>query len=339
MSKKIIGFLLVLLNITFSSAAFSAGQVKVYSAREAKLIQPLFDQFTEKTGIKVELVTGEPEQLLERLKTERGDTAADLFLAADTVHLQRAKNADLLQSVTSKTLNTAIPSVYRDKDRFWYGLTMFVRPIFYVKSDTDPYQFYGYEEMAKPEWEGRICVSSSDNIFNQTLVASMIAKRGKKATQEWLSKFVANFARPAHGNDRDQLIAVADGKCDITLANTYLYGQMFASEDKAEQQVVADFGMIWANQPSRGVHANFSGAGITAQAPHKGNAKKLLEFLLTEESQTWFMNNNYEYPTVDMKWPYTLTRWGRFKSDSTNMPRLEELNETAVTFMKEAGWQ
>ncbi|VAW79255.1 Ferric iron ABC transporter, iron-binding protein, partial [hydrothermal vent metagenome] len=274
MSKKLIGLFVFLLSTTFTPVLFAAEKVTLYSSHEAAAIQPLLERFTKDTGIQVDLVNGTEEQLIQRLKTEKGDAAADIFLGADVVQLQRAEKTDLLQSVTSEALK-AVPPSYRDSAGYWYGLSMFVRPIFYPKSDIDPFEFYGYEQMAKPEWKGRICVSSSDNPYNQSLVASMITSRGKEATQKWLTTFVGNLARPPQGDDRDQLIAISTGVCDIALANTYLYGQMSASEDEAERQAVDDLGMLWANQPGRGVHANFRGAGVNVHAPHRANAIKL----------------------------------------------------------------
>ncbi len=339
MPKIVIELLTFLLSVTFSSALFAGDSITLYSARDASTIQPLLEQFTQNTEIQVKVVTGPAEQLIQSLLENDSNTAADIFIGMDATQLQQAKKIGALQSVTSELLTATVPMGYRDSEGFWYGLSMYVRPIFYAKKRVDPFEFYGYEEMTKPEWKGRICVSPSSNIYNQSLVASMLASRGKEATQKWLTEFVANLAQPAQGNDRDQFIAIAAGQCDMTLANTYLYGQMAASENKEEQRLVAGLGMLWANQPSRGVHANFSGAGMGIHAPHKDNAEKLLEFLLTEKSQLWFANHNYEYPVIDITWPGEIRRWGRFKSDSRNMPRLGELNQTAETMMKQAGWQ
>lgn len=322
-----------------NTSLLAAEQLTLYSTLDTVAIEPLLQQFTQDTGISIKQVSGTAEQMFERLRKEDGDTAADVFIGADVVQLQRAESADLLQAVTSQALEAAVPASYRDAEGYWYGLTMFVRPIFYLKHKVDTYLFYGYEEMARSAWKGRICVSSSDNPYNQSLVASMIASHGKQITQKWLTKFVANLAREPQGDDRDQLIAIGEGVCDIALANSYLYGKLAASKDAKQQQLAAKLGMLWANQPSRGVHANFRGAGVAAHAPHRAGAIKLLEYLVTENSQRWLATHTYEYPVIDMTWTRTHRRWGRFKTDSKNMPRLGELNQTALTLMKEAGWK
>ena len=201
--------------------ASASGEVNLYSARKEQLIKPLLDRFTEETGISVNLVTGKADALLKRLETEGRNTPADLLITTDAGRLHRAKDAGVLQPVTSETLDTAIPENMRDPVGYWFGLSQRARPIFYVKGKVDPSELSTYEDLAGEKWKGRICIRSSSNIYNQSLVASMIANDGEQQTEAWASGLVANFARPPKGGDRDQIKAAAAGQCDIAIANTY----------------------------------------------------------------------------------------------------------------------
>ena len=322
------------------TAAHAAEEVNLYSARKEELIKPLLDRFTEQTGIEVNLVTGKADALLQRLQSEGRNTPADLLLTTDAGRLHRAKAAGVLQAVSSDMLSSAIPSSYRDPEGYWYGLSVRARPIMYVKGKVDPAELSTYEALAGDKWKGRVCIRSSSNIYNQSLVASMIASNGQEATQAWADSFVDSFARPPKGGDRDQIKAAAAGLCDVAIANTYYLGMMVNGSDEAQREAASKVAVFWPNQDGRGTHVNVSGAGVTAAAQNKENAVRLLEFLASPESQEWYAETNHEYPVREgVEWSDTLKAWGEFKADSLNMGKLGVLNADAVMLMDRAGWK
>lgn len=336
-------FVLVSLTGALLSAPLTsafAEEVNLYSARKEKLIKPLLDIFSEKTGIKVNLVTAKAGPLLRRLEMEGANTPADLFITVDAGRLDRAKQNKLLQSISSDTLNAAIPEEYRDPDGFWYGLSLRARPIFYVKDKVKPEELTTYEDLANAKWKKRICSRSSSNIYNQSLVASMIAHLGEEKTQAWANEFVKNFARKPKGGDRDQILAAAAGECDLAIANTYYYGKMTSSKNEAHKKATEKVAIFWPNQKNRGAHVNVSGIGVTKAAKNKANAIKLMEFLTTKDSQKWYAEVNYEYPVrADADWSKTLDSWGKYKADSINLAKLGELNKDASQLMDKAKWK
>lgn len=318
----------------------AAEQVNLYSARKEALIKPLLEQFTDKTGIEVNLVTGKADALLQRLKSEGRNSPADLLLTTDAGRLHRAQEAGLLQPVASDVLERAVPASYRQPEGYWYGLSVRARPILFVTGKVDPAELSTYEALAEPKWRDRVCIRSSDNIYNQSLVASMIASRGREATQDWADDFVRSFARKPVGGDRDQIKAAAAGQCDIAIANTYYLGMMLHSEDEAERQAAGKMAVFWPNQDGRGAHVNISGIGMTAAAQHVANARKLMEFLVSDQAQRWYAEVNHEYPVKSgVAWSETLEAWGRFRADDLNMSALGEHNAEAVKLMDRVGWR
>jgi iron(III) transport system substrate-binding protein len=323
-----------------STSVYAAEEVNIYSARKTDLIQPLLDVFSKESGIKVNLVTGGEDELIKRLEVEGKASPADLLITVDAGRLHRAKVAGVLQSVESDVLSKTIPAHLRDADNQWFGISLRARPIFYVKGKVDPAQLSRYEALADDQWKGRICIRSSGNIYNQSLVGSMIEADGLEATEAWAKKFVANFARPPAGGDTDQLKAAAAGVCDIAIANTYYYGRLVKSTKADDNAIAAKLGVFWPNQGDRGAHVNVSGVGITQSAKHKANAIKLMEFLVSPEAQAWYAKVNNEYPiisggTVDS----VLKSWGDFKRDDIALTQLGVNNRKAVELMDRAGWK
>jgi len=323
------------------SATASADEVlNLYSARKEALIKPLLDKFSAETGVKVNLVTGKADALIKRLQSEGRNTPADLLITTDAGRLYRASALGLLQAVDSNTLEEVIPAKYQAMDNQWFGLSVRARTIMYNKEKVTPDQLSTYEDLADAKWRKRICIRSSSNIYNQSLVASMLVANGEEATEAWAKGLVANMARPPRGGDRDQIKAVAAGQCDIAVANTYYLGKLVHSHKPAERQVAAKIGVFWPNQDGRGVHVNVSGIGMTAHARHKANAIKLMEFLVSEESQQWYAEVNHEYPVREgVAISDTLKSWGSFKSDALNLSLLGENNAAAVKIMDRAGWR
>ena len=318
----------------------AAEDVNVYSARQESLIKPLLDRFTQESGIRVHLVTGKADALLKRLEAEGMNSPADVFITTDVGRLHRAKTAGVLQPVDSKLLQQVVPASYRDPEGYWYGLSLRARPIMYAKGRVDPRELSTYEDLANAKWKGRICIRSSNNIYNQSLVASLMVADGAEATQAWLTGLVANLARPPAGGDRDQIKAAAAGQCDIAVANTYYLGGMLTSKNAAERQAANKVAVYWPNQQGRGTHVNVSGAGVTKAAKHRAQAVRLLEFLTGEAAQKWYAEVNQEYPIrPGVPWSATVLAWGTFKADAVNLDKLGELNAEAVKLMDTAGWK
>lgn len=320
--------------------ALAASEVNVYSARKEELIKPLFDRFTAQTGIKVNLVTGSADALLKRLQSEGRNSPADLLITVDAGRLYRAKAAGVTQPFDSPVLSAAIPDTFRDPDSHWVGLSLRSRPIMYVKGKVDPSELSTYQDLATPKWKGRICVRSSDNIYNQSLVASMIAADGAVATEAWASGLVKNFARPPRGGDRDQILAAAAGICDLVIANTYYLAGMLNSADQSQRSAAQKLAVFWPNQAGRGAHVNVSGVVLAKSAPNRDNAIRLIEFLAGTDAQKWYAEVNGEYPVRDnVPVSATLAAWGKFNMDSLNLSKLGELNAEAVKLMDRAGWK
>ncbi len=318
-----------------------AAEVNLYSARKEALIKPLLDKFTAKTGIKVNLVTAKADALLKRLESEGRNSPADLLLTVDAGRLHRARQAGVLQAVKSDRLASDVPAAYRDPEGYWYGLSLRARTILYVKGKVDPKELVSYESLSDPKWKKRICIRSSNNIYNQSLVASLVAANGEQKTEEWAKGLVANMARAPKGGDRDQIKAAAAGQCDLAVVNTYYYAKMLhAKKDPAQQAAANKMGIVWPNQSNRGAHVNVSGAAVTAAAKNRDNAIRLIEFLASAEAQAWYAQVNYEFP-VRPGTPVsdTLSGWGEFKADTLNLSALGQNNATALRLMDRAGWK
>lgn len=317
-----------------------ANEVNVYSAREEQLIKPLLDAFSKDTGIKVNLVTGDDDPLLERLKREGLNSPADVLITADAGRLHRAVENGSLQPIQSAKLNQAIPAHLRDAGNQWFGLTYRARVLFYNPATVKAADLSSYEDLADPKWKGRICVRSSNSIYNQSLLASMIAAKGITAAEQWAQGLVANFARPPNGGDRDQIKAVASGQCDVAIANTYYYAQMLYGGDAAQKAAASKVKIFFPNQADRGTHINISGAGITTSAKNKDNAIKLLEYMVLDDAQRWYSTTNGEYPVKrGIEASPELKSWGTFKSDALNLSTLGKNNAQAVQIMDKVGWQ
>lgn len=323
-----------------ASANVLAEEVNVYSAREEQLIKPLLDAFSKDTGIKVNLVTGDDDPLLERLKREGVNSPADVLITADAGRLYRATQNGSLQAIQSAKLNQAVPANLRDPENRWFGLTYRARVIFYNKDKVKPNELSTYEALADPQWQGRVCVRSSNSIYNQSLLASMIQADGAGQAENWAKGLVNNFARAPAGGDRDQIKAVAAGQCDVALANTYYYAQMLYGKDAAQKAAASKVGLFWPNQNNRGTHINISGAGVTTAAKNKENAIKLLEYMVLDDAQRWYSSTNGEFPVKPgITASPELQSWGNFKRDPVNLSVLGKNNAQAVMLMDKAGWQ
>ncbi|MDC0630878.1 Fe(3+) ABC transporter substrate-binding protein, partial [Candidatus Marinimicrobia bacterium] len=320
--------------------SFLSGEINLYTHRHYNSDKLLFKAFTKKTGIKINVIKGSADQLIQRLQTEGENSPADILLTVDAGRLVRAKNLGLLQPVTSPLLIKQIPSEMRDLDGYWYGLTVRARALIYSKDRVKQNQLSTYEDLAHKKWRGRIVVRSSNNIYNQSLLASIIAANGELDAYKWAKSVRSNMARSPRGSDRDQARAVASGLADVAIMNTYYLGVMANSSDKKDQDVVKKIAVFFPNQKGRGTHINVSGAGITKSSKNKEKALKFLEFLTNENSQKVFSSANYEYPLKINEHNSTILKsWGQFKYDPLSLSVLGEKNTQAVKIFDRAGWE
>ncbi len=314
--------------------------VNVYSHRHYEADQELFRYFTEMTGIQVNVQTASADELITRLETEGASTSVDVLITVDAGRLHRAKERGLLQSVSTATLDANVPSHLRDPDGFWYGLTQRGRVIVYATDRVDPSELSSYEDLADPRWKGRVLVRSSENIYNQSLLASIIAANGEEAAERWAEGIVANMARAPQGGDTDQIKDVAAGVGDVAIVNTYYLGRLLNTDEAADRNLADKVGVFFPNQADRGTHVNVSGAGITAYSPNRENAIRLLEFLTETKAQSVFAEANFEYPVKPgIEWAATLSGWGEFVADTLNLSTLGALNAQAVMMFDRAGWR
>jgi iron(III) transport system substrate-binding protein len=332
-----------LLACAFGAAALStaaAGEVNVYSGRQEILIRPLLDEFTAATGIEVNVVSAKADALLERLRREAMNSPADVLLTVDAGRLIRAKQAGVLQRVRSAVLEAAIPAQYRDPEGYWYGLSVRARPIMYAKDRVSPAELSTYEDLADPKWKDRICVRSSSSIYNQSMLAAMIAHLGVDATEAWAQGLVENLARPPQGGDRDQIRAVAAGECDVALANMYYLAGLAGSPKAQDRAAAAKVAIFWPDQSGRGVHVNVSGAGVTASARRKDNAIRLIEFLAGDRAQKIYARVVQEYPVKPgIEVSPLVAAWGEFRADSLPLASLAEHNAEAIRIADRVGWR
>ena len=337
-----IGIITLTSTLLVSTSLQAKGEVNIYSARKESLIAPVLDSFSKENDVVVNLITGSADAWLSRLRAEGNASPADIFITVDAGRLHRAKAAGVLQPIQSEVLDANIPSHLRDSDGYWFGLSQRARVIFYNPKKVSESEFSTYEDLATSKWKGRICVRSSANIYNQSLVASMLEADGREKTQAWIKGLVSNLARPPFGGDVDLLKAVAAGVCDVTLANTYYYGRLGQSNDADERKVYDSVKLFWPNQGEneRGAHVNVSGAGITASATNIENATLLIEFLTNHASQEWYAHVNNEYPVVKgVSAPEMLAPFGKFRADTISLSKLGENNREAVELMDISGWK
>ncbi|MEL6581690.1 MAG: Fe(3+) ABC transporter substrate-binding protein [Cyanobacteria bacterium J06621_12] len=316
-------------------ATVNKGQVNIYSSRHYNTDDQLYDGFTEKTGISVNLIEGKDDELIERIKSEGANSPADILITVDAGRLWRAAEAGVFAPVESETLEAKIPENLQDPENLWFGYSKRARVIVYNKDKVDPTQLSTYEDLTDSKWKGKFIVRSSSNIYNQSLVAGMIEEKGEEATAEWIKGLVSNFARSPQGNDTSQIEDVAAGVADLTLANTYYLARY---EDNPE--VFDKVGVFFPNQSDRGAHVNISGAGLLKNAPNQEQAIAFLEYLASPKAQEFFALGNNEYPVVEGT-PINpvVAGFGDFKDDTTNVSAYGKNNADAVKIMDLSGWK
>jgi len=317
-----------------------AGSLNVYTARHYDADTLVYDGFTKATGIKVNRLEMKPDQLVERMKAEGGASPADVILMADAGALWRAEAAGLFQPVTTPTLEKRIPVALRDPKGQWWGFTRRARVIAYDKAAVKPEEVATYAALAGPRFKGQVCVRSSDNVYNLSLMAALIEHWGEPKALEWAKGVVANMARAPQGGDIDQIRAVEAGACQVALTNTYYYLRLAASPDAADKAAAARVGMSFPEQAGVGTHMNISGGGVAAHAPNKAAALKFLDYLSSDEAQAIFAGDNHEYSVVvGVTSPPDVAAYANFKADPMAVTVYGERQAQAQSVYDKAGWR
>ena len=320
--------------VTCCSTVYAAEEVVVYSARNEQLIKHLFDSYTKETGVQIKFITDKEGPLMQRLQAEGSNTPADILLTVDAGNLWQAGQLGLLKPVHSKVLSTNIPAYLRDPNNLWFGLSVRARTLVYNTQKLQADQLSTYEDLANPKWKGRLCLRTSKKVYNQSLVAMMIAEHGEAKTEQIVRGWIANLATDVFPDDTKMLEAIAAGQCDVGIVNTYYFGRLIEKNPKLS------LALFWPNQQSSGVHVNVSGAGITKHAKHEAAAIKLLEWLSSSRAQNLFADVNLEYPANPQVQPdAVVAAWGKFKSNPINVSRAGELQTSAVKLMDRAGYK
>lgn len=315
------------------AVAAKAPELVVYSARKEHLIKPLFDQYTEKTGVKIRYITDEAGPLLARLKSEGRTTPADILLTVDVGNLWHAANEDVLRSIDSPVLNSNVPANLKDPQNRWFGLTIRARTLVYSTARVKPQDLSTYEDLADKKWQDRLCLRTSKKVYNQSLVASLVANLGEKQAEKVVRGWVANLAVSPFSNDTKAMEAVVAGQCDVTIVNTYYFGRL------QTEQADLPLTLFWPNQDDRGVHINISGGGVTRYARQPEQAQKLLEWLSGEDAQGLLASLNQEYPVNKKVSPSAeVLAWGMPKVDPIALVDVAKRQVEAVKLIDRAGY-
>lgn len=321
------------------SLGFAAGELNLYSSRHYDTDERLYSDFEEMTGITINRIEGNADELIARMEAEGSNSPADVLLTVDTSRLERAKNAGVLQPIESPVLDARIPSYLRDEDNEWFGFSQRARILFYDKTEvTDPPMTY--QDLADPKYKGQICIRSSSNVYTQTITAALIEHLGEEAVKDWADSVVGNFARAPQGGDTDQLRGIVSGECDIAMSNTYYFARAIRKPVDGVSEKIDMIGWVFPNQESIGAHMNLSGGGVAANAPNKDNAIKFLEYLASEQAQQYFSAGNDEYPAVPgVGLSPSVASLGFFKPDDVDASAIASNVAAAQKLLNESGWE
>ena len=338
--KKLLPILMLL--ILSCSNNESEQVVNMYSQRHYDVDQKQYDNFEEKTGIKVNVIKANADELIQRIKNEGENSPADLFITVDVGKLWQAADMGLLQKYGDKNLTDGIPESLIDKNGFWVPVTYRSRVLVYSNERVEKRELSTYEDLANPKWEGRLLVRSSSNSYNQALMSSLVANLGEDATQEWTKSVVSNFARDPKGNDRDQVKAIAAGQGDVAIVNSYYIGLLLSSENEEEVNAGNAISVFFPNQGEgeRGSHINVSGVALAKNSPNKSNALKLIEYLTSDEAQEIYVNNTFEYAVKPNIEPNNIVKeWGAFRKDPLDLNMLGIKRNDAIRIFDAGGWK
>lgn len=330
----------VIISPLAATLAYADGELNLYSSRHYDTDERLYTDFEEMTGIKVNRIEGNGDELIVRIETEGQNSPADVLLTVDTSRLERAKDAGILQSINSDILEKRIPANLQDADNQWFGFSQRARIIFYDKKDVSNPPL-DYLSLVNPEYRGMVCHRSSTNAYSQTLLASIIENHGEEAATKWAEGMVANFARDPQGGDTDQLRGLVSGECDISISNTYYFARALRKNvDGLPQEAISDIGWVFPAQNAEGAHMNLSGGGVAAHAPNRENAIKFLEYLTSEQAQKYFSDGNDEYPAVPgIGLSPSVARLGLFRPDSVNLSAVAKKIPLAQKIFDQVGWR
>ncbi|APJ04335.1 Fe(3+) ABC transporter substrate-binding protein [Silvanigrella aquatica] len=326
---------------SIAGASDKENVVNLYTSRHYGVDHELFQKFEKETGIKVnEIQIKEAAQLIERVKSEGKKSPADVIITVDIGNAWKAEQAELYQSISTPTLKNSVPANLIGPDQKWYALTLRGRAIVYDKTRVKENEIQNYEDLAKEQFKGRILARTSNHVYNQSLVASLLSAHGAEKTENWTKIITENLARKPEGGDIDQMKAIAQNKGDIAIVNTYYYARLLKSEDPEDQKVVKNLAIVFPNQKNRGMHINASIGGITKYAPHKENAIKFMEFMVSKKAQEILAQMNNEYPVRnDVEWTHVLKNMGKPKFDTLNLSKIGENTPKAIVILDKVGWR
>ena len=320
--------------ILVSCAYEPADELTIYTSRQPQLIEPIVEKFSLETGIKVNFLSGNAQELMERIDVEGDNSPADIFMTVDAGVLWQAAERDIFSSTNSKILEENIPSYLRDPENKWFGLSKRARTIVYSNDQFNDNDFSTYEDLAYPKWKGKLCLRTSKKVYNRSLMASMIDAYGFEKAKEVVKGWISNLATEVFSNDTNALKAVSSGQCGLTIVNTYYLARLL--DDPQYDNLT----LFWANQSDRGVHVNISGAGIVKTSKNKQAATLLLEYLSSEKAQDFYASANKEYPVLDGAMVHaSIKDWGEFIEDNINVGKLGSLQKEAVFLAQEVGYK
>ncbi len=317
-------------------------EVRLYSSRHYDSDRALYDEFTRETGVRVRLIEGNADQLIERIRNEGANSPADVFITVDAARLARAAGAGILQPFRSPSVEARVPAGLRDAGGMWFAVSQRARVVMYDKEKGPPQGLARYEDLADPKFRNQVCVRGAAHPYNTSLAASIIAADGPEKTEEWARGVVANMARPPQGGDRDQFRAIPAGQCGLAVANTYYLAGVGASDRPEDKALFARIGVVFPNQApgDRGAHVNISGAGLVKTAPNRDAAARFLEFLVTDKAQEMFALGNMEYPAVaEAPLHPALRALGGFRGEPVDAARTNAHAAQALQIMQRAGWR
>jgi len=325
--------------LSTAAPAFADGELNLYSSRHYETDERLYSDFTDLTGITINRIEGKADELIARMEAEGRNSPADVLLTVDTSRLERAKDAGILQAVDSEVLEDRIPSNLQDSDNQWFGFSQRARVIFYDKAEVDAPPTT-YLELADPAYAGMVCIRSSTNTYNQTLLASIIENHGEDVARTWAEGVVTNMARSPQGGDTDQLRGIVSGECDISVSNTYYFARAIRRDVDGLSADVDMVGLQWPSQGAEGAHMNLSGGGVAAHAPNRDNAIAFLEYLASDQAQQYFSAGNDEFPTVEgVTLSEEVASLGEFQADTVDLSAVAKQLPLALTIFNDVGWE
>jgi len=312
----------------------TSDELTIYTSRQPQLLEPILEKFSEETGIQVNLLSGNAQELMERIVIEDDKSRADIFMTVDAGVLWQAAERNIFSETKSEVLEANIPSYLRDPSGMWFGLSKRARTIVYSSDQFSESDFSTYEDLANSKWKGKLCLRTSKKVYNRSLIASMIDAYGFDKAKEVVAGWVSNLTTEVFSNDTNALKAVSSGQCGVTIVNTYYLARL--SDDTKYDNLK----LFWANQDDRGVHVNISGAGIVKSSKNKEDAQILLEYLSSEKAQDFYASANKEYPVLDSaSVDYSIKGWGDFLEDDINVSKLGDLQKEAVFIAQEVGYK